>query len=433
MAQQIDYQACLEEMFGLARFGIVLGLDTIRNILDGLGNPQDSYACIHIAGTNGKGSIASTLSTILMSAGYKVGLYTSPHLVRFNERICINNIPISDQEVVESYLQVKEADKGSRSATFFEITTAMALAEFKRNGVDWAVIETGMGGKLDATNILSPKLCVISNVSLEHQSYLGKTIAKIAGEKGGIIKPGTPVVTGVKQKSAISVIETIAKANKAPCYRLGDAFHIRRGRNRTFSYSGIRNRWSSLKTGLAGNHQFDNAALVLAACEVLNQQHANLPDEIVKKGIENNKWPGRLEVVSQNPLVILDGAHNLAAAKLLRQYLSELKRQELTLVIGILDDKPYEAMLKELLPVCSKVILTSPKIDRALPVEKLAEIARGLHQHIEVIPDVDKAVFHAIDNALPNEAICIAGSLYVVGEAKQALETRNIKAFQLST
>ncbi|MCG2751304.1 MAG: bifunctional folylpolyglutamate synthase/dihydrofolate synthase [Desulfobacteraceae bacterium] len=434
MQAKIDYQACLDEMFGLARFGIVLGLDTIRKILSEIGNPQEGYSCIHIAGTNGKGSIASSLSTILLMAGYKVGLYTSPHLVRFNERICINNIPISDEEVVESYLEVKNADTGPRKATFFEITTAMALLKFKKSKVDWAIIETGMGGKLDATNVLFPKVSIISNISLEHQDYLGKTIAKISGEKAGIIKPKVPVVTGVKQKSAVAILEKVAKENHAPLYRLGEAFHIRRNRNQTFNYNGLDQKAEHLKTSLAGKHQADNAALVLAACEVLSREGVRIPFETIRNGIENNQWPGRLEVVSRNPLVILDGAHNLAAAKLLGRYLSELPgHPDLTLVIGILDDKPYEAMLRELLPVCKKVILTSPKIDRALPVEKLFAVAEKLHGKIEMIKDVEEAVFHAMDQATAGEAVCIAGSLYVVGEAKQALGKRGIPAFKLKT
>ena len=434
MKKKIDYQACLDEMFALGRFGIVLGLDTIKGILSNLDNPQDKFACIHIAGTNGKGSIASSLSTILISAGYKVGLYTSPHLVRFNERICINNYPITDEEVVESYLRVKEANKSIRQATFFEITTAMALHEFERHKVDWAIIETGMGGRLDATNVLVPKVSIISNISLEHREYLGNTIKQIAGEKGGIIKPKVPVVTGVKQKSAVAVIENLAKKNDAPVYRLGQAFRTRKNSDHTFSYFGIKQNWIKIKTGLIGKHQADNAALVIAACEVLNQENLKLTFEQIKTGIETNKWPGRLEIISKDPLVILDGAHNLVAAKLLAKYLSDLPRHlNLTLVIGILDDKPYEEILNELLPLCRKAVFTSPKIDRALPVEKLVPIAKKLKCKYDVIPNVGEAVISTINNAVSTDAICIAGSLYVVGEAKQALMQKGHPAFDLKT
>ena len=200
MTDNSPYNSCLKEMYGLRRFGIKLGLDTIANILDVLGNPQKNFPCIHIAGTNGKGSIASSLSTILNLSGYKVGMYTSPHLVKFNERICINNIPVLDEEVVESFAAVKNLHSEDREPTFFEYTTAMALYVFAKHKVDWAIIETGMGGRLDATNIIEPEVCVISNISKEHQAYLGNTIHEIAGEKGGIIKENIPIVTGVKQK-----------------------------------------------------------------------------------------------------------------------------------------------------------------------------------------------------------------------------------------
>ncbi len=187
-------------MYSLRRFGIKLGLSTIKSILHNLDNPQDTYKCIHVAGTNGKGSIAYALSSILRTSGYKVGLYTSPHLVKFNERICINNKPVSDKNIVESYKAVNKVIQSDLEATFFELTTAMALYEFNRQKVDWAVIETGMGGRLDATNIIKPVISIISNISVEHQRYLGSTIGQIASEKGGIIKKAVPVITGVKQK-----------------------------------------------------------------------------------------------------------------------------------------------------------------------------------------------------------------------------------------
>ena len=236
MAKKNSYKSCLKEMYAFRRFGIKLGLSTIQTILKGLQNPQNGFQSIHVAGTNGKGSIASLLAAILKEAGYTVGLYTSPHLVRFNERICINGAPISDEEVVACYEAVKRVHPGDRSPTFFEYTTAMALYAFGRQKVDWAVIETGMGGRLDATNIISPVVSIISNISLEHQSYLGRTISLIAYEKGGIIKRNTPVITGATQKNAIAVLKEIAKTRSAPFYRRGDAFRIRKSRQGTFTY-----------------------------------------------------------------------------------------------------------------------------------------------------------------------------------------------------
>ena len=410
-------------MYSLRRFGIKLELATIRAILEGLGNPQDRIAFIHVAGTNGKGSIASALATILHLSGFNVGLYTSPHLVKFNERIWINGLPISDENVVVSYEAVKRVHHGTREPTFFEFATAMAFYEFGRQKVDWAIIETGMGGRFDATNIINPVLSIITNISVEHKMYLGNTITQIAGEKGGIIKTNTPVVTGVKQKNAISVLKTLAESQAAPFYRFGEAFRIRRNQNKTFNYYGIENIWRNMQTGLIGRHQVDNAAIVLAACEVLNKSHTDLSLSTIRKGLVQNIWPGRLEIVSRSPFVILDGAHNFIAARNLARFLSEnFKNQNITLVIGILDDKPYTAMLQNLLPLCSRVIITAPKNERALPPETLCAIAQQTVSDTTIIPDVENAVKHAIETASLDDVVCIAGSLYVVGEAKEALE-----------
>jgi dihydrofolate synthase/folylpolyglutamate synthase len=416
-----SYNDCLKTLYSLRRFGIKLGLSTIKKILQGLGDPQDNFGYIHVAGTNGKGSIASALATILQLSGYNTGLYTSPHLVSFNERICVNNRPISDENVVASYKAVKRVHHGTREPTFFEFATAMALYEFGRQNVDWAVIETGMGGRLDATNIIKPALSIITNISLEHKDYLGNTITEIAREKGGIIKKGVPVITGVKQKNAISVLTTITQKQSAKLYRFGDAFRVRRNKNGTFNYFGIENLWRNMHSGLIGSHQVDNAALVLAACEVLNKNNFGITLQNIKDGLEKNRWPGRLEIVSSSPLILLDGAHNFIAARNLARYLSEnLSDRNITLIVGILDDKPYSAMLKSLVPLCNKVILTSPKIDRALAPEMLYTTVKEIITDIHIIPDVDKAITHAIEAATTNDVICIAGSLYVVGEAKEA-------------
>lgn len=423
MAAKDSYKDCLETMYSLRRFGIILGLSTIKGILKGLGNPQEGMSFIHVAGTNGKGSVASTLSTILHLSGHKVGLYTSPHLVRFNERICINNRPISNKNVVSSYQAVKKVHLGTREPTFFEFATAMALNEFGRQKVEWVVIETGMGGRLDATNIIKPTLCIITNISLEHKDYLGETLSAIAREKGGIIKRNVPVVTGVRQKKVISILNKIAESQTAPFYRFGNAFRVRRNRDGTFNYFGIENVWRNINTGLAGNHQIDNAALVLAACEVLIKKNLALPLQGIKDGLKQNRWPGRLEIISRRPLILLDGAHNLIAARTLAGYLAEnFADRNITLVVGILDDKPYLSMLKSLIPHCGRVVLTSAKIDRALAPEKLYHIVKEEIADINIIPDVDEAVVHAVETTPPDEVICIAGSLYVVGEAKETFE-----------
>ncbi len=423
MASITPYNNCLKSLYSLKRFGIILGLSVIRDILENLGNPQRNYSCIHVAGTNGKGSVASGLAAVLYAAGYKTGLYTSPHLVRFNERIVINNKPVINRAVVESYESVKNAHKGNREPTYFEYATAMGLYEFGRQKVDWAVIETGMGGRLDATNIINPALSIITNISIEHREYLGNTISEITAEKAGIIKTGKPVITGVKQEKAAEVINRIAFEKSAPVFRLGKDFKIRKKSSGAFTYYGIEHTWKDLSTGLLGNYQADNAAIVLAACELLNQKKATLPIKDIRKGLKENIWPGRLEIVSTSPLIILDGAHNLVAARNLAKYLSgNLSDKNIILVTGILDDKPYKAMLKTLLPICKKVILTQAGIDRALPTETLAAEAKKITPHVKMIPSVAEAVNFAIQSASSKDAICIAGSLYVIGEAKQALK-----------
>jgi dihydrofolate synthase/folylpolyglutamate synthase len=417
------YNKCIQTMYGLRRFGIKLGLSTIKIMMHGLGNPQDSFSCIHVAGTNGKGSIASSIASILKESNYRVGLYTSPHLVRFNERIQINNQPVSNKNIVEAYEALKKVSTGKREPTFFEYSTAMALYEFGKQKVDWAVIETGMGGRLDATNIIKPVLTIISNISLEHRMYLGNTIKQIAGEKGGIIKNNIPVVTGAIQKSAISTLKDIARKKYAPFFRLGDEFKVRRNKNKTFNYFGIENTWRDLHTGLQGNHQIDNAGLVLAACELMNKNRAEIPFKSIKKGLEINRWAGRLDVVSEYPLIILDGAHNIIATRKLVKYLSEnLAGRKITLIAGILDDKPYSSMIKTLCSICHRAILTQPKINRALPPEKLYSSAKQVISGIKIIPEVSRAIKHAIKTTPKNDAICIAGSLYLVGEAIEYLE-----------
>ena len=427
----VTYQQCLEKIYQLGRFGIKLELETIRNILARLGHPEKKYACIHVAGTNGKGSTATYIASILQAAGFKTGIYTSPHLVTFNERICINGHMIPDSDVVKAYEAVNAADTGDRPATFFEIATAMAFFYFAEEQVDWAVIETGMGGRFDATNIIEPAVSVITNLSIEHTQYLGTTIQALATEKGGIIKSGTPLVTSVHQPSGIRVLKNIAREKDAPVYEYKQDFFVRKNPGRpTVTYRGLNLRISDITPPLPGDHQKENLGMALAACELIFGQYKktdsryHLTPDLVRQGLTGAKWPGRLEVIQQNPLVILDGAHNLKASQVLARYLSKtLAGRQLTLVIGILDDKPYEAMLKNLLSVSHRVIITRAKIDRSLPTPVLAAAAKKIFNGpIQVIEQVSEAVSHAISSTSENDAVCIAGSLYVAGEAKEKFD-----------
>ena len=410
-------------MFSLHRFGIKLELGTIQHMLNGLGDPHRSYSCIHIAGTNGKGSVAAMLSRIFQAAGLRVGLYTSPHLVRFNERICIDNQPILDQEVVNAYERVKALAPPQRQPTFFEFTTAMALYEFARQKVQWAIVETGMGGRMDATNIIRPAISVITNISLEHKTYLGRTLSAITNEKAGIIKSDIPVVTGVRQQAAWNVIKKTASLVNAPLYRLGTDFSVRRRKDQSFTFKGQQTTWRQVALNLSGDHQFGNAGLALATCELLQiRKLASIDEASIRTGLARVSWPGRLEVALTSPLLILDGAHNLMAARLLARYLNQyINGRRLTLVIGILDDKPYKQILRDLAPCCERIIITQPVIDRAVQADLLAREARDSGRNVEIIVDVGHAVQHALNTSSKEDAICVAGSLYVVGEAKKAL------------
>jgi dihydrofolate synthase/folylpolyglutamate synthase len=428
MPRRETHTECLERMFALRRFGIKLGLATIRAMLARLGNPHRRYPCIHIAGTNGKGSVASNLAAILKKSGYRVGLYTSPHLVRFNERIQIDGREISDTDIVRLYRRVQAALPGGREPTFFEFTTAMALDEFGHRQVDWAVIETGMGGRMDATNVLRPEVAIITNISLEHREYLGNTLAEIAFEKAGIIKRRRPVVTGARQASALAVIAQRAREQSAPLFRLGTAFRVRRTNAGRFTYYGINHVWPDMATRLQGGYQTENSALTLAACELLMKKAPRISLASIRDGLLTNRWPGRLELVCETPLVMFDGAHNLAAARQLARHLdAHFKNREITMVIGILDDKPYQAMLRRLLPRATRLIVTRAKINRALPPEKIAAVAKTMVRDIRIVPDVGSALRLAMETAAPQSLTLVAGSLYVVGEATAALEESSVQ------
>ncbi len=415
----------LSALYRLRRFGIKLGLTTITRLMRGLGNPQDRYSCIQVAGTNGKGSIAAFLSSVLVSAGYKVGLYTSPHLIRFNERIQINGSPISDTDVARVADAVQRIYTQGDPPTFFECGTAMALYHFALQEVDWAVLETGMGGRYDATNVVHPEVCIISNVSREHTEYLGNTLAKIATEKAGIIKGGAGVVTGARQKNALQVIEQKAAKHGVPLYIIGKQIKVRTDQDGFFTYSGTKNRWPRLKVGLLGNHQVKNAVLALGAVELLMEKGVRISNEAIYAGLATVHWPGRLEVVSNDPFILLDGAHNPSAVKTLEQFLRNgIEADRLILVVGILKDKAWKPMLRKLAGVVDRMILTSPEYERAADPDELASFVRPLKQEVVVMPRVSDAVSLALNEARSNDAICITGSLYTVGEAKAFLDNR---------
>jgi dihydrofolate synthase/folylpolyglutamate synthase len=414
----------LSSLYRLRQYGVKLGLDTINRLARGLGNPHEHFRSIHVAGTNGKGSIAAILSSVLVKEGYKVGLYTSPHLVRFNERIQVDGCPVSDEAAAAAAEAVQLVyTQGGHPPTFFECATAMALYHFASENVDWAILETGMGGRLDATNVVCPEVSIISTISMDHQAYLGNTLAKIAAEKGGIIKEQIPVVTAVKSKEALEVIQKIASEKNAPLHRLGSDLRVRRDGQGGFSYFGIQSKWNKLKVALCGGHQILNAGIALGALELLMRKGIGISEQSIYQGLAGVKWPGRLEIVSEQPLVILDGAHNPAGVRSLKQYLTnKLNGRRLTLVVGIMADKSWRVMLHTLIPIADRLIITRPQSDRAVDIERLAALIRPFRKEFKVVPRVDEAMAAAIKHASHKDAVCLAGSLYAVGEAKAYLE-----------
>jgi len=422
-----SHKGVIEFLYSLEKHGIKPGLERIGALLASLGNPQDSFRSMHVAGTNGKGSVCAMTASILNEAGVRTGLYTSPHLSKFNERITVSGKPITDKELVEaaSITRAAASKAGLAEITFFEFTTAMAFVHFREKLVEFAVIETGMGGRLDATNLAVPMVSVITNIDLDHTAWLGRTIREIAFEKAGIIKPGAPVITGVEQKQALSVIRSKAKEAASPVYLMGEDFHARRSEKGLVTYSGISGGLEGIKAGLQGAHQTKNAALALAAVEVLRKGGLDIKESAIRAGMRKTRWPGRFETLSGRPLVILDGAHNPAGARALKEALEGVKRKRLILVIGMMSDKEMDGILKELVPSSSLVIATAPRGERAARPDEIMELAAEYKKPVIAVPTVKDACKRALSEASPSDCVCISGSLFTVGEAREYL-TRSL-------
>ncbi len=430
----MGYQETIEYLFGLQKHGIKFGLANSRTLLELMGNPHRQFRSIHVAGTNGKGSTSLFIASMLRTAGYRVGLYTSPHLISFTERIRIDAVPVTEDRVVELAQRVRDRSRGVRfgaegepaSPTFFEVTTAMAFTCFAEEKVDIAVIEVGMGGRLDSTNVITPLVSVITNIDVEHTEFLGGSLEQIAAEKAGIIKPGIPVVTGAVQPEAVRVIASRSAELNAPLHRLPDDFgpeRLVRGREQTFDYRGIRTSCQGLRITMTGRHQVDNACLAVAAAECLHDTGVPVSEPAVRAGLEQAIWEGRLERVALRPDIYLDGAHNPAAARVLAAALREMRAhyRSLILVVGILADKDYQGILTELLPLADQVVVTRPHYARALGASRLGELVKQLHGPCPVTEGVGEAIAEARRRASAEDLIVITGSLYVVGDARAAI------------
>ncbi|MBU1453066.1 MAG: bifunctional folylpolyglutamate synthase/dihydrofolate synthase [Proteobacteria bacterium] len=420
------YQKAVAKLYELQKFGIKLGLSSTQNLLKGLGDPHHGLACVHLAGTNGKGSVGAMLEAALIQAGVKVGFYTSPHLERFTERFRINGKEISQRQVVQLCDEVWRAVDLREPPTYFEFVTAMAFAHFRRQEVELAIMETGLGGRLDATNICQPLVTVITNLSREHEDYLGKGLANIAFEKAGIIKPGVPLVHGVTQPVARKVVEDTALAKGAPIYRRGRELRFRRGPGDRFSLEG--RLWSlrGQRTNLVGRHQPINACLALGAAEVLAEKGLPLTAEHLAQGLNEVHWPGRLEQWPTEPdqaTLWLDGAHNPGAALALLASLEGMRqgRSPLVMVVGVMADKEVGKLLGLLLPAADRVVYSRPVYARAAAPEVLAAAAPAGAPPGETEPDLGRAMERARALAGPQGVVLVTGSLFTVGEARTIL------------
>jgi len=417
MRKKTSYQEGIEYLYNLQKYGIKFGLSKTSNLMKAFGNPHKGRKYIHIAGTNGKGSVAAFVASILKHAGIKVGFYSSPHLVRFTERFRINDKEISREKAAGLIDELKGIVASSSPPTFFEATTAMAFLYFARENTDIDIMEVGMGGRLDATNIITPLISVITNISMEHQFFLGSRLLDIAGEKGGIIKEGVDLVTGATQPSVISLFKSICRGKRAPMWRVGTDISYLTTKYGVH-YRGIERRFNRLQLGLKGSFQARNAALALAAIELLEKKGFRISSGDIQEGLKNSAWPGRMQVVAENPTVLLDGAHNPAAIRALAVSIrTGFEYRRLILVIGIMADKEIGQLLRGIVPIADYVIYTRPVYSRAADPEILMAEVAPLERPGEIEPLLTKAVDKARDMADPEDLIVICGSLFTVGEA----------------
>ncbi|MEW6660734.1 MAG: folylpolyglutamate synthase/dihydrofolate synthase family protein [Thermodesulfobacteriota bacterium] len=420
MAAFNDLAQATAWVFDLQKFGIKFGLSSTLNLLERLGLPYHQGQYLHIAGTNGKGSVAAMLSAVLTRAGYPVGMYTSPHLVHFQERYRLGDREISGARLLDLINRVREAVEDAEPPTFFEFATAMAFLYFFQEKAHPVILETGMGGRLDATNIVEPLVAVITNISLDHQEHLGEGLKSIAGEKAGVIKPGAPLVTGAWQKGVLDLFGRRCRELQAPIYVRGRDFRARGRLRGRFDYRGLFGEMPNLSLNLVGRHQYGNAALALAVIELLKKAGLGIEEAAIREGLLETRWPGRLERVPQDPRVLLDGAHNPAAARILAQTLKQSPGNgRLILVLGIMADKDMDSILARLLPLAQTVVFTRPQYFRAADPGDLAARARSYNLEIIKAPQVAGAIRRAQDLAGPQDRIVVSGSLYTVGEAKE--------------
>jgi len=423
----MTYEETLAHIYGLRRFGIKPGLGRVSSLLERVGNPHERLRVVHVAGTNGKGSTAAFLASILTAGESRTGLFTSPHLTRFTERIRINGAEIAEDAVCRLAAQVMSA--APEGTTFFEMVTAMALLHFAEAQVDIAILEAGMGGGSDATSAAAGILSVITPVAIDHCQWLGDSLAAIAREKSGIIRPGRPVVLANQQSEAFAVITEHACRLNSPLVRFGADFSATWGDD-GLDYRGMGRTLSGLTPGIGGRYQAVNAATALAAAELLSAEGQPLRDEVLRAGIAQARWPGRMEYFAGSPAIILDGAHNPAGAQALAESLAHVPRRRLIVVAGIMGDKDREGILAPLLPLAHEVVAVTPTVERGLPSAELAAFCRQRGVSAADGGTVVDGIAMARSRAGSGDLILVCGSLFTVGEARSALLAQRFEPFR---
>lgn len=433
----MNYRESLDYIASTYTLGIKLGLENIGRLMEKLGNPQDKMKIIHVAGTNGKGSTCMFLSSILREAGYRVGLYTSPYLEEFNERIRIDGENVTDEEVAICTTTVRKAieelvEEGYPHPTEFEVTTAMGFLCFERAKVDFLVLEVGMGGRFDATNVItSPVMTIITPVGMDHVQYLGDTLKKIAYEKAGILKENVPLVLYPQQREVKEEILRVAKEKKVPVVEvLSEKIEIISTslEGQTVDMEVLGHRLPKIKLFMIGEHQAYNAMTAITAILWLHENDKIEMDEhSLREGISKTRWAGRLEVMSKQPVTIIDGAHNEDGAKVLvKMWKALLSEYEITLVFGMLQDKDIEQVSDLLMPHVKQVITVAPNSDRAMSAEELAAKLQKYDKRVEVSTSIREAIERAEQMTdLRSGAIVYAGSLYMIGEVRKILRKKS--------
>lgn len=427
----LSYEECMRYIHETAKFGSNYGLSRTNKLLELLGNPQKQIKTIHVAGTNGKGSTTAMISSVLKQAGYKIGMYTSPYLEEFEERIQINNVNIPKERLAEVITEVKDVVEQVKKLnlgepTEFEIITVAMFKYFCDEKVDYAVIEVGLGGRLDSTNVINPILSVIASISYDHMNILGNTIEEIAGEKAGIIKENTPVIVYPQSKEVERVLRTAAEERKADICFVSEfsakLLEAKRKNNTQLIEVKTNKDNYEVELPLLGRHQILNCAVAINVLEKLRELGVQIDTRSILQGIKNTRWIGRMEVMNDSPLVVIDGAHNYDGIMNLKESIDTyFSYNKIILILGILADKEVVKMVKEITSIVNKVILTTPHSDRAENPEKLLDSIENHKDEVEIIQDYREAYKRALDIASEEDLILISGSLYMIGDMRKVI------------